>query len=518
LSKTEAAISGIARGEEESALIRYRDGRFTVFTQQDGAPPGWTKDLFTDSAGRLWLTDSTAGAWRLDDTNADRLQFVKYTTAEGLSSNDALCVTEDRFGRIYTGTGRGLNRLNPASGQIESFTTADGLPSAYVEIAYRDRAGALWFSTINGLARFTPEPERVRKPPIVLITGLRVAGVAQKISFMGETEAPHLNLDSSQKQISVDFIGLGATLGEKLKYEYRFGNSDWTSTTERTVNFDNLSSGDYQFEVRVDTADRIYSQKPSTVSFKIAAPFWQNPLFVISLFALAAAAIYFFYRFRLQRLLEMERIGTRIAGDLHDDIGAGLSRIAILSEVASHQANQHGDTQVTEKLSVIAGVSRELVDSMSNIVWVINPNRDQLSDLTQRMRRFASDVLTARDIEFNFSVPEADHDLQIGADVRRHLLLIFKECVNNIVRHSKCTKADIELKIEGKWLGLRISDDGNGFDTLQTSGGNGLANMRLRAEKIGGKIRIVTNAESGTTVSLTTTLAADFKRRNGHLR
>ncbi len=485
----------IGTGDEDSALIRYRDGRFTIFTQQGGSPSGWTKDLFEDSAGGLWLANSSAGAWRLEDTNADRLQFVKYTTAEGLSSNDAFCVTEDRFGRIYVGTGRGLDRLNPATGQIENFTTADGLPSSYVETAYRDRTGALWFTTINGLARFTPERERARKPPTVLITGLRVAGIAQKISFLGETEAPHSNLNSDQKQISVDFIGLGATLGEKLKYEYRFGNSDWTPTAERTVNFANLSSGEYQFEVRAVTADRIYSQTPATVSFRIAAPFWQSPSFVIALFALTTAAIYFFYRYRLNRLLEMERIRTRIASDLHDDIGANLTRISLLSEVAK-QKSENGNGNL---LSSIADIARESVASMNDIVWAIAPDHDSLLDLTRRRRRHAEEVFAYREIDLEFHAPTGDADLKLSVGARRDILLIFKEAVNNAARHSDCSKIQIDFLVENPIVRLRIADDGKGFDAENSNGdGQGLRSITRRYRALGGDLQI--DSQNGTVV------------------
>ncbi len=491
----------IATGAEDSALIRYRDGRFTVFTQLDGAPPGWTKDLFLDDAGRLWLTNSIAGAWRLDDTNADRLQFVKYTTAEGLSSNDVFCITEDRFGRIYLGTGRGIDRLDPATGQVENFTTADGLPSSYVEIAYRDRTGALWFSTTEGLARFTPEPERARKPPIILITGLRVAGVAQKISFLGETEVPRLDLNSSQKQISVDFIGLGATLGEKLRYEYRFGNSDWTQTTERTVNLANLSSGGYQFEVRAVTADRITSQTPATVSFKIAIPFWQSPWFIIPLFTLTAAAIYFFHRYRLTRLLQMERIRTRIATDLHDDIGANLSKISLLSDVVNMQMPE-ANAESKRMLTTIAEVSRSSVGSMRDIVWAINPNRDSVLEMTRRMRQHAEETFVPNNISVKFDAPETGADAKLTMDVRRELFLIFKEAVNNAARHSGCQRVEVDFRVSGDEIFLRVADDGSGFDFAEYSTGHGLMNMKTRAEKIGGRFEVSSEQGCGTSIKI----------------
>ncbi|HSU24926.1 MAG TPA: two-component regulator propeller domain-containing protein, partial [Pyrinomonadaceae bacterium] len=364
----------------DTALIRYSgDGNFKVFTRADNELlVGWIRDLFIDHADRLWITDTETSVLRLDDTQAEQLDFKRYTPAEGLSSVGVSCITEDAFGRIYIGTGRGLDRLTPDSGQIENFTTTNGLPNSSVEIAYRDRQNDLWFGTTDGLARFKPEPERVRKPPNVLITGLRVSGESQRISVLGESAIPALELNSDQKQVSIDFLGLGTSLGEKLKYEYRFGGADWITANERTVNFANLAAGEYKFEVRAQTADRIYSQ-PASVSFRIAVPFWQSRWFIAAALILTALAIYLFYKTRLARLLEMERMRTRIATDLHDDIGANLTRISLLSEVANQQA---ASEKVKTFLPSIAEIARESVASMNDIVWAISPEHDSLIDLT----------------------------------------------------------------------------------------------------------------------------------------
>jgi len=205
---------------------------------------------------------------------------------------------------------------------------------------------------------------------------------------------------------------------------------------------------------------------------------------------------------------------TRIATDLHDDIGASLSQIAILSEVARHQLG--GDrAPVEESLSVIAGGSRELVESMSDIVWAIDPNKDRLGDLTQRMRRFASDTFTARNIAFRFDAPVEERNMDLGVDVRRQVYLIFKESVNNLARHSGCSEADVELAIEGDCLLLKVADNGKGFGQDRTSDGHGLPSLQDRAKHLGGTLEVTSQRGQGTTVLLRVPIAS---RRLGRWR
>jgi signal transduction histidine kinase len=212
-----------------------------------------------------------------------------------------------------------------------------------------------------------------------------------------------------------------------------------------------------------------------------------------------------FYRSRVKRIVELERMRTRIATDLHDDIGSSLSQIAILSEVLRRRLGpeQNG---VGESLAQIANTSRDLVDSMSDIVWAINPRRDRLSDLVQRMREFAGDVFTAREIEFSFHAPSDGRAVRLGADMRRQLYLIFKEAVNNAARHARCTEAEIEFEIAQDRLLLRVRDNGRGFDPNGDAStgrnGNGLASMRERARAMGGEIEITSQLNLGTAVKL----------------
>jgi signal transduction histidine kinase len=215
----------------------------------------------------------------------------------------------------------------------------------------------------------------------------------------------------------------------------------------------------------------------------------------------AALTIYALYRYRVARLVEVANIRTHIAADLHDDIGSNLTRIAILSEVA-HSKLGNGSPNVESPLLSIANISRESVASMSDIVWAINPKRDTLLDLVQRMRRFATEVFTPRGIEFSFHAPDGDHDLKLGASVRRDVFLVFKEALNNAVRHSACTSVLMDFQVERSWLILTVRDDGCGFDSEKASEGQGLLSMTRRARGLGGELRVDSKPGRGTEICL----------------
>ena len=516
----EDAAGNLWLGFYEGGLARYRDGRFRMFTQTEGMPTSPVRALYLDHAGRLWVATGQDGVARVDDPQADHPHVIAYTTADGLSSNGVSCIIEDKLGRMYFGTARGLDQFDLETKRVRHYTKADGLPSSAVTVAFRDRQGALWFGTDLGLSRLITgvEPPKHQPPPI-MISGLRIAGDSQPISALGETEVSGLVLSPDQNQLSIDFVGLGFAASEGLKYQYKLvgASQEWSvPSDQRTINYAGLSPGKYRFMVQAVTTDGIISPSPATITFTIMPPFWQRWWFVtlaLTLTGLFAAAI---IRNRVTRLIELERVRTRIAADLHDDIGSALSRIAILSEVTRRQGNV--SAAVGEPLGVIAGASRDLLDSMSDIVWAINPNKDHLRDLVQRMRRFASDLFTARQIEFSFDAPGEEQALKIGADLRRQVFLIFKEAVNNVARHSECTAAQIEMRIENRWLTVRVADNGAGFDSSRVSEGQGLISMRARAKELGGNLEISSNSETGTTVLLKVSLAARVSSRDGRQR
>jgi signal transduction histidine kinase len=428
--------------------------------------------------------------------------FVSYSTVQGLSSDLTTSITEDLRGHIYVGTSQGLDELDPGSGVVKHYTTADGLASGPLLAAFCDYRSMLWFGTTKGLSRFLPRPEEVKAAPAILITKLHVAGSAQRVSALGETEVLLPKMSASQNQVQIDFVGLSFAPGEVLRYQYKLEGSDadWSAPTEqRTVNFANLAPRNYRFLVRTVNSEGVTSTTPAAVSFTILPPIWRRWWFATLAVLVVVLTTYALFRYRVARALELANIRTHIAADLHDDIGSNLTRIAILSEVAHSQLG-NGNPQVESPLLSIANISRESVASMSDIVWAINPKRDTLLDLIQRMRRFATEVLTPRGIEFRFSAPDADNDLKLGADLRREIFLLYKETLNNVVRHSKCARAAIEFQIERSWLVLTVRDDGRGFNLEEASEGQGLLSMTRRAARLGGEVRIDSKPGNGTTI------------------
>ena len=203
---------------------------------------------------------------------------------------------------------------------------------------------------------------------------------------------------------------------------------------------------------------------------------------------------------KTDRLRELEQVRRRIAADLHDDIGSSLTQISIFSEVLQQRVDKTNE-RVLEPLEFIASSSRELVDAMSDIVWAINPQKDFLSELTGKMHRFAADVFTAREIEFTYTASPTEN-IALGANLRREVFLIFKESINNIVKHAACRTVEIKLDIKNSEIYLSLRDDGAGFETDRINSGHGLVSMKQRAAGLNGKLDIASSKTKGTTITL----------------
>ncbi len=484
----------------DAGLIRYDGAHFVRFTSDQGVPPGQIRNIILDSSGRLWAATYRGGICRIEHPDSQHPAIRAYTSKDGLSSNETTGIVEASPDELYIGTARGLDRLKPSTGEFTHVMVRDRLSSAEMLSALRDRTGALWFVYSDSIVRLVPEREpQVPPPPAIFISGVQIDGRPQPVPATGEAHVEALRLPSAAS-LRVDVVAPWFGAGDGLQYEYRLRNGDsWSAPSRlRTVTYAGLAPGRYSFAARAVTAGGV-SPATASVSFTVVAPVWRRSWFLLLVVSTAAMATYVLFRRRLTRLLEVANMRTRIATDLHDDIGANLTRIAVLSEVARRRYGYATDV-VDDPLTSIATLSRESVGSMADIVWAISPDRDRVDDLVRKMREHADDLLADRDVRLTFSVDRALHDDRIGLDVRRGVFLIFKEAVTNAARHSRCTAVAVVFTVDGRDAVLSVSDDGIGFDRARPVEGNGLMSMRRRAERIGGTLRIESRPGTGTTI------------------
>jgi ligand-binding sensor domain-containing protein/signal transduction histidine kinase len=505
-------------GFYQGGLTRFRDGVFRFFTEADGWVGGSVRAIHEDRYGALWI-GSSRGLTRVGFPGVPNPQFQPFRTAQGLSSTDVQSVISDDSGRIYVSTGAGVDQVETLRSansvsltHIRHYTAGDGLISQRLHMAFRDRTGAIWFGDNEGLSRFQPEPPKAHPSPVV-IQALRIAGVTVPVADLGESALTLPALEPAQNNVQIEYSGLNFAAGETLRYQYMLEGADkvWSGpTTQRAVYYSSLSPGKYRFLVRAVTVDGLTSVQPAAVDFTVLAPIWRRWWLQLPAIMVAAAIAYALYRYRLARLLALERLRTRIATDLHDDIGSTVSQIAMLSEVAGRHAVK--DEQI-EPLSDIANLSRELVDSMSEIVWAIDPAQDRLDDLAHRMRRFASDLFDTDGVRVEFRAPGQERNPAMDANMRRQIFLIFKEALHNASRHSGCTEVEIDFRFEKGMIDLRIQDNGAGCDLAEPSRGHGLASMQQRAKQMGGRIWLASQPGHGTTIQLHVPLARHLKPR-----
>lgn len=471
-------------------LFRMRDGRFQAIPAIPSSQTAYLRDMYLDHAGRLWVATARYGLFRCDNPDAAQPVFRNYTTREGLSSNSLRSIVEDGGGLIYIGTVRGIDRIDPSGPpnpyRIRHFTVADGVPDSEQNVAFRDSRGRLWFGSLNGLAEFDPSKSRSLPPPPVYITRLRVRGEEFPLPWQG-ARTLDAQLQPDENQFEIQYAAPDLRSDGSLRYQYRLANADrdWSHPVEDiSVNYASLPPGSYRFEVRALGVDG-QTGSPASFQLSVAAPYWRSWWF-LALSSLALACLLgAIYNYRVQSLLAIERLRTRLAGDLHDDIGASLTQIAILTEVARRD-NQR------DVMEDVAGIARETVAEMSDIVWAVQPNHDRFEALAHRMRRFASDTLG--DLEIDFDVSTIPPDFSVPLEYRRPLYLVFKEAANNVARHSRATRVLIRFLIEdapvGRQLKLVVQDNGRGFD-FNSSGngardGEGISSIQRRMREIGG--------------------------------
>ncbi|HCV43784.1 MAG TPA: hypothetical protein DGH68_09900 [Bacteroidetes bacterium] len=471
--------------------------------------------LFEDSEGALWIGTLAGGLNRYDRNTRT---FTHYAEGDGLPNNVIYGILPDDRGNLWLSTNKGVSKFNLARRIFKNYDVSDGLQGnefnqgAY----YRSRSGRLFFGGINGFNAFFPDSihDNPDIPPIML-TSFKVFDVPFQL-WQSITTTNSLGLSHDQNFFSIEFVALNYTSPEKNKYSYMLEGLDenWVNAgTRRYASYTNLDPGSYTLRVKGSNNDDVWNDRGVAVAIVITPPYWKTFWFRGIVFVLVAGLLFSMYRYRVKKLLEIERIRASIATDLHDDIGSTLTEIALFSDVGIKEIRSlttgkpitGGEAEkVTTLLEEIGRTSRTLIDSMNDIVWAIDPKNDSFEYLLLRMKTHAARMMEAKGINYDIEIPAELSELELPLGFRRRFFLIFKEAINNIIKHAHPTKVQLTIKRERHSLIMTVTDDGVGFDPRTAGQGNGLRNMQERASALGGSLSIASAIAGGTTITLRT--------------
>ena len=507
LAFLEDGKGGLWVGLGAGGAVRLKGGRAERLDSAHGAPEGFVHDFLLDGTGRLWVANGPAGLLRVDDPAAPVLVARSVDVESGAIAASALCLAADAAGLIWIGTTRGVVRLDASTGRQAHFTTADGLANNLVTSAARDAAGALWFGTPEGVARLASAPGAALAPPRAVIAAFRVNGVDRPVPELGTTALTGITLAPDENRVRIDFASPSFAPGGRVLFQTRLDGLDpqWSApTADPAVRYLGLAAGSYRLSVRAVAPDGSPGPE-ATASFRVRPPFWRRWEFLLSVLALVAAAAFLVHRQGVKQAVAVERVRTRLATDLHDDVGSSLARISILSEVGRRDLDPGGET--ARLFGEIGETSRSVIDALGDAIWSIDPRHDDLQSLADRLRHFAADLLEGRGIACRIEVPAGAAAVDLPAEPRRHLFLLLKEAVTNAARHSGARAVTIAFGLGDRSLTVAVLDDGAGFDPaagrdLSEPEGRGLENMGARARALGGTLSIVSSPGGGTRITV----------------
>jgi two-component sensor histidine kinase len=364
----------------------------------------------------------------------------------------------------------------------------------------------LVFGLPHGFAWFNPGVRNISMPSDPIIERVLVNNRPVLLQYASKTSSRKLVFDHSNNSINIGFTAFLYADPDHINFRYRLSGGDphWQyAEDQRSANYAQLAPGDYTFYVQSGDKNGVWNQHLALFNFIITPPYWETWWFRTLVILVIALTLYKLYRYRIKNILAIERIRERIASDFHDDIGSALSSISIFSEVADKQLKEQLPPEKTrEVISHISFHSRAMLEAMDDIIWTVNPQNDHLNDLAVRMREFAIPLLEARDIQFDIDIDESILNTRIKMEVRKNIFLVFKECVNNILKHSGCTAMKVAVIKVNNQLELTIGDNGKGFDINAPHRRNGLKNMQKRADEINGTIHVKTAEGKGTVTRL----------------
>jgi len=448
--------------------------------------------------------------WIATDNGLHRLahgRITRYTTDDGLPHNTIACLAADQEGRIWVSTFHGLSRFDPTTGLFLNFFVQDGLPhNEFNRLGkYHDAQGRLYFSTLNGIVRFRPEePERNLPAHRLVLTGFSTFARDGSLVRLPEDELNDLHkliVPAGNKYFQLDFALLNYINSEENRYTYFLSGleDDWRPMNKTPfLQYNNLPPGRYTLHIRALSPGGRWAANTLDLEVLVKEHWYQTTWFnlMASLILLSIVSLYF--RLRFMQRLNLERMRNRISSDLHDEVGGVLSGIGMQMDLLESRAPE----TLRPYMQRIGESSRKAAMTMRDVIWSIDAGKDHLGDLVDRMKTVTVELLSPLDLAYSFDFTRLHPQQRIPVDVRQNMYLVFKETINNIIKHSRAARVDIRLAQENNMLVLEVQDDGIGFDMALISRGHGLTNMRNRARRLNGSIAIEAVPQGGTRVTL----------------
>jgi signal transduction histidine kinase/ligand-binding sensor domain-containing protein len=471
--------------------------------------------MHPDPSGALWV-GTHGGIDRFDPATGIATHFAGFGSP---GSGVVYSIVPDDGGRLWLGTNRGLVRFDPAApaaGRFRRFDPATGVGNLEFNRGAATRAsdGTIWFGGDAGLTTFHPADLRDNPyaPPVVITA-------VERATRSGSAVQRHVHPDSAirlapdEYTVTFTVAALNYTLPARNQYRFRLDgfDSEWREAgTARTASYTNLPPGRYTLRVAASNDDGVWNEAGLAVPVIVAPWFWETWWFrvllavvAVALVALATATV---QRVRHRRELEglayrqaLEGERARISSDMHDEVGAGLTEIALMSEAAIREPHP--------SRGVLAGVAeraRGLIATTGEIIWAINPENDRADRLVPYLREYASGLLEHAGLESRLTFDATGWDRAISPDFRRQLFLILKESLTNAVRHAEARRVEVALAMRDGRVHLTVRDDGRGFAPggADTVGHLGLGNLRRRAAALGGSLHVDSAPGAGTVVAL----------------
>lgn len=514
-------------GTVGGGLNRFRDGVFTVFRRADGLPSDDISSLYVDKSGIVWIGTFGSGLGRLASG-----RFTRYTTRDGLAANSIGSILEDNQAHLWVCSRGGIMRI--AKQQLNDFADGrlrtlhcrtygkpDGLPTRECTIGSQPGAcftagERAWFATVKGIAttvpsELTPNPH----PPPVVIQSILIDGRSPVPQGVRPAIPSPLVIPPRSERLEIHFTSLNLGAPDRALFRYRLESHEknWTEPeTTRSVTYTRLPPGEYRFQVTACNEDGLWNEDGATLAIIVQPPFWRTWWFITSativLLALITGTVHYLSTQRLNRQLNalrqqeaLEQERARIARDLHDQLGASLTQVALLGELVEGDKDQ--PDEVGSHAQQISQTARETTRVLDEIVWAVNPAYDTLDGLANYLCKYTQEYLAVAGLRCRIAVPSSLEPIPIPPDLRHNVFLAAKEAVTNIVRHAQATEAHFRLRVERESFMVEIEDDGRGMpdlDAVTAKNRHGLGNMRRRVEDSGGDFTICARQGGGTIV------------------